>query len=336
MPIIQAHSFLVHPGKKDKDQLAISGVAVPRRDMVFNMLSKLYEDADKECNIEIMFRHSADGRQENPCRDLMLAYVAEPSVPNGRALAERLQGVTTHRSGLGLLFLAVGDDRGKLLMVSRFPADQGVVAEEHAHRLEIAFLDRVFMKNAHTYKSALYAGPAAPGGFWHGLAVDKQITAQRELSNYWIWEFLESDLATTGPAGTKRLAVAVREAIKKKTTTPAAREELLAAARLMRGYDGRIVSAQGLADNLALGSEAVEAIKVQMPRSELRLEQFQFDRSEFDKHVMYRSIELDNGAVLTAEDSRFDEVFQKDIVSEREAVYSTKGSVVEERLRKRL
>lgn len=336
MPIIHAHSFLVHPGKKDKDQLAISGVAVPRRDMVFNMLSRLYDDADRECNIEIMFRHSADGRQENPCRDLMLAYVAEPTVPNGRALAERLQEVTTHRSGLGLLFLAVGDEPGKLLMVSRFPADQGVVAEEHAQRLEIAFLDRVFMKNAHTYKSALYAGPVASGGFWHGLAVDKQITAQRELSNYWIWEFLESDLATTGPAGTKRLAVALREAIKKRTTTPAARDELLAAARLMRGYDGRVVSAQGLAGNLGLSSEAVEAVELQVPRPEMLLEQFNFDRSEFDKHVKYRSIELDNGAVLTAENARFDEIFQKDPVSDKEAVYSTKGSVVEERLRKQL
>lgn len=333
MPIVTSHSFLVHPGKADEEQIEIGGVAIRAGNRVFTMLSTMYENAHEECDIDIMFRPT-DGAQENACRDLMVAYAQEPNMHNGRALAERLQRVTTHRSGLGLFFLATGDDNDKLLMVSRFPADQGVVAQELDHRrLEVEFIERVFMKSARAYKSAVYAGPAVPGGFWRGRAVDKQINELREISNYWIGDFLDSELATTGPAGTKRLAVALREAIK-GTSDASVRDELMAAARLMRGQNGRTVTAQRVSANLALSPDAVSALRQQMPRPELFEEQFRFDRDEFDRHVMYRSIELNNGAVLTAENARFDDVFRTEQVNDNESIYSTTGSVVADRLKK--
>ncbi len=333
MPIVNAHSFLVHPGKNDEDQIEIGGVAIRPGNRVFTMLSALYEQADDECDIDIVFRHK-NGVQQNDCRDLVVAYAQDPNIENGRAIADRLQRVTTHRSGLGLFFLVVGDDATKLLMVSRFPADQGVVAQElDRRRLEVEFIERVFMKNARAYKSAIYAGPAVAGGFWQGHAVDKQINEVRELSDYWIGEFLDSELATTGPAATKRLAVAFREAIK-ATTDAGVRDELMAGARLARGYGGRMVSARRLSANLGLSPETIETLTRRMPRPELFNEQFRFNREEFDKHVMYRSVELNNGAVLTAENARFDEIFHKEDISETEAEYSTIGSVVTDRLKK--
>lgn len=333
MPLLHAHSFLVHPGKNDEEQEPIGGVTIPRRNRVFAMLSTLYDNADEECDIDIVFRPT-NGRQENACRDLMLSYAADPNIENGRTIADRLQRVTTRRSGLGLFFLAIGSENAKLLMISRFPADQGVVAQElERRRLEVEFLERVFMKNARAYKSAIYAGPAVAGGLWQGRAVDKQINEQRELSNYWIGDFLDSELATTGPAGTKRLALAIRSAIK-NAVDPELRDELIAATRLMRGHNGRTVSAQRLAANLGLTPNAVEIVRAQMPRPELFDEQFRFNSAEFDRHIMYRSIELNNGAILTAENARFEDVFQKRALNETDALYSTSGSVVNERLTK--
>ncbi len=278
----------------------------------------------KSATQRLSFRPTG-GQQENPCRDLMLAYAETPNTANGRAIAERLQRVTTHRSGLGLFFLALGDDESKLLMISRFPADQGVVAQElDRRRLEVEFLDRVFMKSARAYKSAVYAGPAVPGAFWRGRAVDKQINEQRELSNYWIGDFLDSELATTGPAGTKRLALAFREAIK-TTDDGTVRDDLVAAVRLIPGQHNRAVSAQRISANLGLSPAATDALRQQMPRPELFEEQFRFDRVEFDRHLMYRSIELSNGAILTAENARFEDVFHKQAVNADEATYTTTG-----------
>src|ERR1041384_7754219 len=132
------------------------------------------------------------------------------TIPRGRLIANRLQAVSTHRSGLGLLFLMKGDVNGEhRLVISRFPADQGVIAEEHAERLSVEFVERVFMKSAKAYKSVMYSAETPEDGYWQGRAVYLQISGPRELSDYWIREFLISELRTTGPAGTKRLAIAI-------------------------------------------------------------------------------------------------------------------------------
>lgn len=333
MPILHAHSFLVHPGKNDEVQLEIGGVQIRPGNRVFAMLAKLYERAHLECNIEILFR-SHNGVQENECRDLMVAYANDPNMENGRRVAARLQCVTTHRSGLGLFFLAAGDDQGKLLMVSRFPAGEGVVAEERERqRLQVQFIERIFMKSARAYKSAVYSGPAGDGSFWYGHAVDKQMNDALELPNYWIGDFLDSELATTGPAATRRFAIALREAIK-TTENPDVRDELIASARLARNYNGNAVTAQGLSGNLGLSPEATNAIRNKMPRPELFEQTFRFDRREFDEHLLYRSVQLSNGAVLSAENARFDEVFARTPAVGNEAMFTTTGSVVTDRLKR--
>jgi hypothetical protein len=53
------------------------------------------------------------------------------------------------RSGLGLLFLIRGKERNKSkLVISGFPADNGILAEEQSNSLTVQFVERIFMKNA--------------------------------------------------------------------------------------------------------------------------------------------------------------------------------------------
>jgi hypothetical protein len=214
MALQRIHSFLVHPAKHDEEPPGISGTQIPRRGPLYTMLSRVFSKASEECDIDIVFRRAEDGRQQNDCRDLLVAYARESSIANGRAVAARLQAVTTHRSGLGLLFLMKGSDAGQhTLVVSRFPADQGVIAHERSRDLSVEFVERVFMKSAKAYKSAIYSSDSLDRGLWDGRAIDRQISGPRELSDYWIRDFLLSELRTTGPAGTMRLAVALREAV---------------------------------------------------------------------------------------------------------------------------
>jgi hypothetical protein len=225
------------------------------------MLTRLFELADEECDVEIVFRPGEGGRQQNECRDLMVAYAADPSIQAGRLLAGRLQAVSTHRSGLGLLFLMKGEENGKhRLVVSRFPADQGVIAHENAQRLSVEFVERVFMKNSKAYKSALYESESLERGFWDGHAVDRQISGSRELSDYWIREFLASELRTTGPAGTRRLAIAIRDGIR-SVQELGVRQELIAAVSLLRGQPGRRRSAREIVEQLGLSQPAVQAVE---------------------------------------------------------------------------
>lgn len=336
MPISRVHSFLVHPSKNEEEQPEISGASIPRRGRLYEMLAAVFERAPEECDIEVVFRPTADGRQQNDCRDLLLAYAAEPSIPHGRAIAARLQMVSTHRSGLGLLFLMKGETDGNhQLVISRFPADQGIVAQEHAQLLAVEFIERVFMKNAKTYKSAFYSSDSLDRGFWDGLAIDRQSSSARELSDYWIREFLLSELRTTAAAGTKRLAIALRDAVR-LTDNLGVRQELIAAASLMRGQHGQRRNTRQIIERLGLSAPATQALESAFPRRDLMNEVFQFDREEFQRHAPYRAIELDNGGVMIAEDARFNQVFREEVIPQAEGRvrFVTEGRVVGGSLRK--
>ena len=201
MPIEHIHTYLVHPGKGSEEPPQIGGTVVALEGKLFDLLSDIYAKSDRECDIDISFNHSGEGKQQNPCRDLVVYYLRGPTVARGRHIAQRLERVTTHRSGLGLLFLIAGKEgREYKIIISRFPADSAILAEENRQALTVEFLERVFMKSATAYKAALYQHASFAAGFWVGKAVDKQINpGVVQLSNYWIAEFLDSISAPLPP-----------------------------------------------------------------------------------------------------------------------------------------
>jgi hypothetical protein len=163
------------------------------------MLQPLFDAAAEDCPHKIAF-NSENGQQKNESRDAVITYIKNRDLTNGREIAKRLQSVTTHRSGLGLLFLITGEEKGEIkIVVSRFPADSGVLAEEKGKGLTVEFLERIFMKSAKSYKAALYSGKSFTKDFWRGQAADKQVnSAESVIADYWIREFLLSDFLTPG------------------------------------------------------------------------------------------------------------------------------------------
>lgn len=298
------------------------------------MLDGIYQKSDDECNIDISFNHNEMGTQQNDCRDLLIRYTRDPTVSHGRDIAERLQAVTTNRSGLGLLFTIVGTEgREHKLVVSRFPADSGILAEEDDQSLSVEFLEKVFMKSATSYKAAVYRGTSISSHFWDGMAVDKQINSGvLTISNYWIKEFLASDFKTTSAAGTRRLAIALRTALR-KTEDLSIKEQLTAAARLASNQHGRTTSISSFSRNVGLSNEAQERLKQQLPSESLFTERFTFSRDEFVKHVAFQSVELDNGGILMADASDFDEVFHTEPLDGDRKRFITQGRIVNLKLK---
>jgi hypothetical protein len=149
------------------------------------MLISRFDRAAGECDIDIVFRHGPDGEQQNDCRDAILKYAQHPSTPLGRSIATRLQVSTTRRSGLGLLFTMVGSFNGKhQIVISRFPADQGIVAEKRKSGLSVEFIERVFLKNAKAYKSVQYASTSFTAGI-RTAALDRQRLYRRPGPVHW-------------------------------------------------------------------------------------------------------------------------------------------------------
>lgn len=337
MNITSVFSFLVHPSKLEETQPEIGGTSLSLTGTLFDMLSVVFNKAPDDCNIDISFNPTPEGVQVNQRRNDIIALLQDPTLANARVLAEQLQAVTTRRSGLGLLFIVLGQETGaRRVYISRFPADFGIVAEERQDTLRVEFLERVFMKNAASYKAAVYDGRSFDSDFWIGKATDKQITNKSvAVSGYWIREFLYSDFKTTSATGTRRLALAIKMTMD-NTDDIEIKEELGAAARLARSLNGQMISMDNFAARFALSEKTRDALTTTLSDPTLRFSQFQFSADEFARHVKYRSLHISNGALLTAPVERFNECFTKERVAEgcEDYTFTTRGQIVNERLRK--
>jgi len=340
MRVDQIFCYLVHPEKgldEDKREEVKSTVIKPNNPRLFRLLSIAFEKADYECKHEIAFSPMEDGRQSNDCRNEIIDFVENPDELVGAYLAKRLQSVTTNKSGLGLLFLVLGENRGKKrLYMARFPADIGILAEEEQGNLNIVFVEKVFMRNALAYKAALYEGASTDRDFWIGSAVDKQISdGVREISNYWIRDFLLSELRTTPALGTRRLAIALREAAN-ITDDSGIKSELISAAVLARGLDGQFLSIEEFADRYGFSDKTKEVVLTQLKLPRFAHTQFQFSLEEYTKNIPYKMVEIDNGAALLATVEKFDDCFSTEVVEgvDNVFIFSTTGKIVNQQLRK--
>jgi hypothetical protein len=338
MPIDYAHSFLVHAGKGLIKPPVPRGTAVDKTaTTLFAMLEHLFTHAERECRHAVAFQSSEPSKQVNDCLDDILDYALTPSLPSGRKLAQRLQRVTLNQSGLGLLFLLAGTDRGiPRLVISRFPAQEGILAEEGASTLTVTFLEKIFMKSSTSYKAATFAGKSPKTDFWKGRSVDKQLNdPDSTISNYWIRDFLQADFLTPGELGSRRFAQAVRKAIS-GTKDLALKDELSAACKLIPSFDKKAVSAGDIVRQLGISIGGQDAIKSHFPKERLFEEPFRFVAREANLLLAFKTIELNNGGLMTALADEFDSIFERHRVQHKDNVYrfSTEGTVIDQRFRK--
>lgn len=334
MPIQNIHTFLVHPNKGLDEPVAPSGTEVPLEGPVYDLIRGVYAAGDDAHPIDISFNHGPAGEAENACRTLICNYIRTPSVETGRAIAERLGIHTTKRSGLGLLFLARGYEGVQpRIVLARFPANNGILAEQGDRALTVQFLERVFMRSAFAYKAVAYQDTSLDREFWSGKAIDRQINSNElDVSRYWIIDFLESDFRTTSAAGTKRLATAMRNAARKAVDLPV-KQEIVAAVTLAQGVNGQTMNTEQFVERFGLSEAAREAIVKEMPYRNLIQEQFRFDAVEFARQVPFRSVQLDSGAILTADARTFDQVFEHENLADG-VRFSTTGRVISDKLEK--
>ena len=112
--------------------------------------------------------------------------------------------------------------------------------------------------------------------------------------------------------------------------------EIAAAVTLIGGVGGKTITGEQFCSQFGLSLEATNAIRSAFKDDKLMKESFKFDADEFKRHVAFRSVELNNGGILTAEASQFDKVFTQEPAgqSDGEVRITTQGRVVDERLRK--
>lgn len=336
MEIDLIHSFLIHPAKGQEEPAEIKGATVTSKSThLYKMLKQVYDAAGDECQHDISFSPDEAGNQTNVCRALIINYLKNRNLNTARKIAERLQAVTTNKSGLGLLFLLSGQKNSQSkIVISRFRADSGILAEEQEETLNVEYLERIFMKNAASYKAALYTGKSYDSDFWKGRAIDKQINSKESyISDYWIRDFLNSSFLTTGEAGTRRFADAIKKTMN-NTSIPAIKDELTALCKLLPGKDGKVLNASQILKQHGISKTTQDLIKENFPREALFHESFKFISEELTKFIAFKTVELSNGGILTAETQKFDDIFQKETINGESVKFSTEGQIVDQRFRK--
>jgi hypothetical protein len=336
MQISHIASYLVSPGKGLENPPEVNGIMLKLSGRLFEMLNEIFERADTECDIPVRFAMAEDGSQRNEARDFILSFIDNPGLSTGEALATRMRDFTTQKSGLALLFIICGTQgNNKKVVLSRFPADEGIVVEQSRSGIQVEYIERVFMKNKRYYKAAVYRGDSFKGDFWDGLAVDKQIDKlSGEAANYWIFDFLDSDFITTSKSGTRRLANAFRSATTKANDL-AVKKELVAASTLVHNLRGRKTSIEGVIRRFNLTEAAREILAKQVSQPGLLEEMFLLDGEEYSQHATYTSIELDNNAVLAAPQEEFEKYFSKEAVDgDPEKVrFTIEGKITDEKIK---
>ncbi len=336
MAIEHLHTYLIYPNKNVAEPHAIGGADVPLMGEVFDLLNDIYGKAERECTIDIAFDRAADGAAENECRSLLLAYARGPAAATGLALAERLAAHSTRRSALGLLFLATGlVGTKRKIVIARFAANSGILADEDRAELSVQFVERVFLRSVGSYKAVLYQDDITDQTFWSGKAVDRQINSgEIEVSRYWISDFLASDFKVTSAQGTKVLSVAMRRAAAESDNLEIKRE-IAAAATLGANLNEQVMSAREFFDRIGLSPATKDAVIAQVKQQRVLDEQFRFNSPEFARQLAYKTVKLDTGAMMTAASADFDAVFEHGEIHEDGSVtYSATGKVVSEKLEK--
>lgn len=335
-------SFLIHPNKGAETPVVPIGSAISGTEKIGAILSRLSEDAERECDISIIFSIGDDGEKSNTMHDLLVQFCSDPTIGNGESIAYKLGMCTTKTSGQCLLFLIhKSDPEGNVILVlSRFPAEFGILAESLDKKLQLEYVEQVFMKSHNRYKAVIYKGKPVSNGLWVGKATDKQITyGAEELANYWIYEFLESTYKDSSAHGTMRFAVALKQAVNSSDNF-ATKTELVTIALQMPSYNNESTSIEKLIEKSHLSEYAKNLIIKSLSNPQTSKIEFIFSTEEFFKHVRYTSIELDNGGILFAPLDKFNKVFNlsklDNVNKPSEVLVTTQGKIVNRQLRKGL
>lgn len=339
MEIKSVRSYFVHPSKNETKISKITSTAVPKGNQVFDMMETLFQKSDRECVINIVLNPNEDGKQKNTFKALLIEYAKEQTEENGLKVAEALQVVTTKKSGLGLLFLMHGLDKGRTkIVLSRFAADEGISAKEAKDKLSVEFVQNVFMKNALTYKSAMFEGTANLSHITSGKAIDKQMSGHADnIAHYWISHFLKCSLQTTAATGSNRLALRVKDAIANAKDANV-KSEIISAASLLKNMSEKPLSGDLFCKQYTLSEDAKNLVAHAFKSDALFTESFIFDSSEFEKVFSYKSVELDNGALISANAYSFNDVFKMNRAENDESGtvhVTTSGKIVNEKLSKK-
>jgi hypothetical protein len=333
MTITKIFAHLVYPNHRGDVPVPFTASELALDGKLFGMLKEVYDGSPKECNIDIAFRTDD---QSHEVRQLILDFISKKDATSAGRIAHRLAAKTTRRSQLGLFFVIHGQDNKKdIVLLSRFPTDQAILADDGSGNLSVEFLEKVFVKKWSSYKGAFFIDTVGNSGFWEGRVVDRQINAPTgEASKYWVDDFLDAYFLTTSALGSRRFAAAISDA--SKGASISAKQELNSLIPFLKQFDNKAVSPSEILDKIGVSDDARDRIARHLP-SNTYDQTFKFSFDSLRNNLTFRTVVLDNGVSLTADSADFQDLVSitpTDAGSDMRVTLSATGKLIGDQLRK--
>jgi len=339
MEIQKVFGFMAPVGKDkdDIDDMTIRGSEILQNNRLFEILEDLFNKSDKECDIQIRFiAQNLD--QDNDIRNKIKAISENFKIENCIDLVKSLSKLTDKKIKDGLIFFIKGCNGGiAKTLIARFPSEIGITIKTDESTFAFEVIEDVFLKNSRKYKAVYYL---SSDDYWIGYAVDKQINEGagkiKEISDYWIKEFLKSELKLNSKRGSSLLAKAIRKTIT-ETKKENVKYELVAITPTIKNINTRALTMNSFFDQLNLSEETKKEVLSKIENSNLFNVAFQFDSKEFEDNCNYLVTILDSGAVVMAPAADFDDIWQREFVAESgKTKYSTEGIKIRTKVSNRI
>ena len=337
MEIKKIFGFVVPIGKESDsiDDSIIQGSEISSTNKLFLKLTELFNNSKNDCDINIRFV-SKTGEKKNEVRDLIVNLCNEFSLDNCKPLVKSLIRLTDKKIKEGLLFFIYAfDDTDKKLLIARYPSEEAITVKQEKGKYIFEVINDVFLKNSRKYKAVYYQSTL--DNFWSGYAVDKQINDDnvKEISDYWIKKFLQSDLLFNSLRGSEMLAKAVRLTIA-ETNNDQVKEELISATSLIKNVDSKSLTFKSFFDKLNLSEQTRDEVLLKIPNQDIYEITFKFSSDIFSKNCNYLYKYLDNGAIAIAPAVDFPTAWRETVTKNGKVRYSTEGKKIKTKVTNRV
>lgn len=323
---------------KETNGQEVQSKVLDTKNKAFNYFLNIFEKALSDCTTEIQFR-SPQLDQSNEVRSHILEIVSSKTQKRKEksacALAERLASFTDERSGIGLFLIIAGQKlQTTRILLSRFRSDEVVFTRHSKQQLIIDFLDEAFTKRSHYYKSAVFEDIPSTGAFWRGFAIDKQIVsnAKKEISSYWITDFLDAQSAITSIQGTMTFAKAMK-AFLQESQSLSEKEQIISALLGLKNKTDKPISLESVCRDY-LSDDLYQRFKVQFRDDYFFNSPFTLDADTYTAELGSTIVSLESGLIITAPTFDYKRFVKEETLPDGATQVSLSGRLQDKKLAK--
>lgn len=333
-----AYAAWVPPFKNEEDsKIHITSKLLESTNDAMKYFTKIFDESISSCRIEIIFK--SNDSQENEVRKILLDLINKTTPAEkmilADTLAKRLSKITDNRNGTGLFVIIEGKKADSTrIILNRFREDEVVFSDVSGNELTVQLLTQAFSKKSRYYKLAVYEDIITERSFWKGFAIDKQKTAgsAKEISDYWIKEFLDSEPSVNSIQGTKTLSRIIKSILNSSDTIEE-KELIISGILALKNRSNQFTSVETFC-NTYLNEELKQKIMYELNDNYTFQSSFEIDNETYTKELGSKITSLESGVIVTAPTFLYDQYVDEADLGEGITQLTVKGKIKDKKLSK--